>query len=184
MHFLKAAKEMCEAVILATCVLIPKGLAVDKQPCAQPQSVVDPRYSPGQVWSYRTRPGENSSTVTILHVENLPKLGVIIHVRIDDIQLRNCTGGPAPTTIEHAPFTKAAIDKSVIRELKTISPIPEFDEGDADWLAHCGGVYTITLAEMLDVDDVTFNAQFGCPTKSSSIVAPPGKSILGSFARR
>jgi hypothetical protein len=114
------------------------------------------------VWSYKARPGERSSTVTILRVETVPERGVIVHVRIDGVQFKNCKGGPAPTTIEHAPFSKIALDSSVIRKLRTVPELPEFEAGHKDWLAHCGGVYTITVAEMVDADDATFNAGLGC----------------------
>jgi hypothetical protein len=116
------------------------------------------------VWSYKTRPSEGLSTVTILRVETSPKVGVIVHVRIDGVQFKNCKGGPAPTTIDHAPFTKIAMDKSVSRQLRTVSELPEFEAGYKDWLAHCGGVYTVSVAEMVDVNDATFNAGLGCKT--------------------
>jgi hypothetical protein len=116
------------------------------------------------VWSYKARPNEGSSTVTILRIETLPNVGVIVHVRIDGVQFKNCKGGPAPTTIDHAPFTKIAMDKSVSRQLRTVPKLPEFEAGYEDWLAHCGGVYTVTVAEMVDADDATFNAGLGCKT--------------------
>jgi hypothetical protein len=69
-------------------------LATEKGPCAVPQATTDAKYSAGQIWGYKTRPGESDSTVTILRVETLPKIGEIVHLRIDEIRLRNCSGGP------------------------------------------------------------------------------------------
>jgi hypothetical protein len=163
MAIVSSLRLACGAALIAGFVLARHAVATDRHNCAEPQSVVDPKYSPGQVWSYKTRPGESSSTVTILRVENLPKVGVIVHVRIDGVRFKNCTGGPAPTSVEHAPFTKASIDESVIRELRATSRLPEFEAGYKDWLAHCGGVYTITLADMVEADDATFNAGPGLP---------------------
>jgi hypothetical protein len=162
MYILFSLQGLCRALLLGSLVLAQQGVPTDKQTCAEPQTVADPTYRPGQVWSYKARPGESSSTVTILRVETLPTVGVIVHVRIDGVRFKNCTGGPAPTTVQHAPFTKAAIDKSVTRRLKTTPKLPEFEAGYKDWLAHCGGVYSITLAEMVDADDTTFNAGLGC----------------------
>jgi hypothetical protein len=162
MYILNSLQGVCRAVLFGGLVLIQLGAAADKRKCAEPQTLADSKYSPGQVWSYKARPGESSSTVTILRIETLPKVGVIIHVRIDGVHFKNCTGGPAPTTVQHAPFTKAAIDLSITRQLRTTSEIPEFETAYKDWLEHCGGVYTITLAEMVDVDDNTFNAGLGC----------------------
>lgn len=162
MYVLNPAQRMYRTIFFGIFLLTQQGVAVDKQKCAEPHAIVDSKYSPGQVWSYKTRLSESLSTITILRVETLPKVGIIIHVRVDGVQFKNCTGGPAPNTIQHAPFTKAAIDKSVIRQLRTTSEIPEFGEGYKNWLAHCGGVYTVTVAEMVDVDDTTFNAGLGC----------------------
>jgi hypothetical protein len=152
----------CLAVLLGGVVLLQQGGEVDKRKCAEPQAVADTTYRPGQVWSYKTRPGEGSSTITVLRVESLPTLGVIVHIRIDGFQFKNCSGGPAPTTVQHAPFSKAAIDKSVTRLLRSFSELPAYQAGYEDWLAHCGGVYTISIAEMIDADDATFNTANGC----------------------
>jgi len=157
-------RKMFSAVLLGGFALGHQSVAADTKKCAAPELEVDSTYSPGQVWSYKARPGEGSSTVTILRVETLPKVGVIIHVRIDGVHFKNCKGGPAPTSIEHAPFTRVAIDRSVLRPLKTVPKLPKFEVGYGDWLAHCGGVYTVTVAEMIDADDNTFNAGLGCQT--------------------
>ena len=130
--------------------------------CAVPTSVKDEKYIPGQVWSYKAREGEEHSILTILRVESTPKLGVIIHVRIDGIQFKNCTGGPAPQHLGHAPFNKDAIDKSVIKLLRTEAVLPDYADGYQDWLSHCGGVYTISVAKMIDLDEATFSSALGC----------------------
>jgi hypothetical protein len=139
-------------------------MAADEPKCAQPQVVVDSIYKPGQVWSYKSRPGEGSSTITILRVESTPKLGVIVHVRIEGFQFQDCAGGPGPTTMEHAPFAKPAIEKSVLRLLRTETKVPIFKDGYDDWLSHCGGVYTVSVAEMLTVTNEAFKSGSGCHT--------------------
>jgi hypothetical protein len=155
-------QSTCLAILLGGIVLPQQSAEVNKPKCSEPQTVTDTTYSPGQVWSYKTRPGEGSSTITVLRVESLPVVGVVVHIRIDGFQLKNCSGGPAPTTIQHAPFSKTAIDKSVTRLLKSSSNLPDYQAGYEDWLRHCGGVYTISIAEMIDADDATFNAGIGC----------------------
>jgi len=52
----------------------------DKRPCPEPQEVTDSKFHIGQVWKYKTRPNEEQSTLTILRIESLPKLGVIVHI--------------------------------------------------------------------------------------------------------
>jgi hypothetical protein len=118
------------------------------------------------VWAYHTRRGEEGATITILKIENLPKVGEIVHVRLDGIHLHNCSGGTEPNQIQHAPFTREAIDRSVTKLLKT-GDVPEFQAGYSNWLDHCGGVYTITVAAVVDVDEQTFNNGQPCPAASS-----------------
>jgi hypothetical protein len=162
MSILESVLALSKAVLIGA-ILVPQQSSVGgKKECAESQTVTDSTYRAGQVWSYKTRPNEKSSTLTILRVETTPKVGVIIHVHVDKVQFSNCTGGPAPTSIDHAPFTKAAIDKSVIRQIRETSELPAFEAGYRDWLAHCGGVYTISVAEMIGVNDTTFNAGLGC----------------------
>jgi hypothetical protein len=128
--------------------------------CTAPRPAQDNKFHPGQVWQYKTRPGEENSFVTILKVESLPK-GIIIHVRIDKVRLKNCAGGPEPETIEHMPFAREAIENSVTKLLKEDSKIPDF-QGYDDWRNACGGVYTISIAGAVKVDETTFNQNLGC----------------------
>jgi hypothetical protein len=136
------------------------------QHCATPQSATDARFKPGQVWGYETRIGEDASTATILRIETLPKLGEIVHVRIDGVHFRNCAGGNAPNEIAHAPFSREAIEKSVTTLRSQLHKIPDYKQGYEDWSAHCGGIYTVGIAEMLNVTDRTFNANLGCEAPS------------------
>jgi hypothetical protein len=159
---LASLQNTFSAAVLGLLLLSQPAQTVGEKECAAPQPEVDSTYRPGQVWSYNARPAEAASTVTILRVERTPKLGVIVHIRVDGVKFKNCTGGPSPSEIDHAPFTKAAMDKSVSRKLRTDAKLPDFAAGYDDWLAHCGGVYTLSIAEMVAVNDATFNAGLGC----------------------
>jgi len=150
-------------LLLSVLLLLAPAAALGPRTCDAPVVITDAKFIPGQVWSFQSRPGEGASTVTILRVESLPKVGVVIHIRIDGIQFKNCTGGPSPTSIQHAPFTKAALDQSVTHLIRSVN-VPQYEAGYRSWLAHCGGVYTISVAAMVDADDATFNAGLGCPS--------------------
>jgi len=139
----------------------PAAFLQSSKPCPVTSPATDQKFAAGQVWSFRSREFEPDATVTILRIKSLPKIGEIIHVRVDGIRLRNCTGGPAPTSIEHAPFTRDAIERSAGR-LRRNGAVPAFDDGYTNWKEHCGGVYTITVGEMVAADEYTFNSQFGC----------------------
>ena len=147
-------------ILLAWLLQLP--ISVAQSSCVRPELVSDSKFAPGQVWSYKTRPGEEGSTITILRIEETPKLGTIVHVRIDGIHFSNCTGGPSPSLIQHAPISRAALEASVIAKLTSVPRVPDYAAGYQDWLVHCGGVYTIPVDRVIAADDVTFNAGLGC----------------------
>ncbi len=150
------------AVLLPTLSLFHALTAQEKpRPCPTPEDAKDSKFSPGQVWEYKTRQNEENSTLTILKVESLPKVGTIVHVRVDKIRLRNCTGGPEPNKFEHMPFTRDAIERSVTHMAKQGS-VPEFREGYDEWRKACGGVYTITVAEAVKASEEVFRKNLGC----------------------
>ncbi|MGA7155924.1 MAG: hypothetical protein WBY53_03710 [Acidobacteriaceae bacterium] len=154
------AAVMCFIVLVA---ISPGGFSQNNRPCPVATPVSDAKFAPGQVWSFRSRDFEPDATVTILKIESLPKIGEIVHVKIDGIRLRNCSGGPEPTSIEHAPFTRDAIERSAIKLLRT-GAVPAFEDGYNYWKDHCGGVYTIPVSEMVIVDEKTFKSNSGCST--------------------
>jgi hypothetical protein len=136
--------------------------------CTPPKPVKDAKFRPGQVWKYKTRPGEDNSFLTVLKIEGLPKVGTIVHVRVDNIRLRNCTGGPEPDNFQHMPFTRDAIERSVTTLQNEDAVVPDFQAGYDEWRAACGGVYTISVAEAVRVGEITFTSNLGC--------GPPGSS--------
>jgi hypothetical protein len=145
-------------LLLAGAIICP---AKDKN-CATPESAKDPKFHPGQVWQYKTRRGEETSYLTILKIESLPKIGMIIHIRVDKIRLRSCTGGPEPDKFEHMPFTRDAIELSVTKVMKETSEIPDYKDGYNEWRNACGGVYTISVAQAVEVAEAGFRKGLGC----------------------
>ena len=143
-----------------------RGAVPGSAPCPEPAASSDPKFAPGQVWTYHSRETEPNATLTLLKVETLPKIGVIVHIRLDGIRLHNCSGGPEPTEIGHAPFTRDALDRSVVTLIRT-GDVPPFQEGYSRWRHDCGGVYTITVAEMVAVDEQTFNTGMSCRSKTA-----------------
>jgi hypothetical protein len=111
------------------------------RPCIASTGAKDSKFLPGQVWQYKTRPDEESSTVTILKVESVPKLGTILHVRVENIRLKNCAGGTEPEKFEHMPFAREAIERSVTKLVKE-GDDPDFQSGYDEWRKACGGVDT------------------------------------------
>jgi hypothetical protein len=92
----------------------------------------------------KVRCNEPASTLTILRIESLPKVGTIIHIRVEKIRLRNCTGEPEPDKFNHRPFAREALERSTTKLVKD-RDVPVFNSGYDQWPNDCGGVYTITV---------------------------------------
>jgi hypothetical protein len=110
-------------------------------------------FTPGQVWSYHTRPGEEESRLTICRIDNEPA-GAIVHVYLDGVRLRN-PGAPTgeTTAVSHMPFALASVRDSVRELLASDAPLPDFEDGYRHWREAFdqgkGGFWTKSVAEVL-----------------------------------
>lgn len=117
---------------------------------------------PGQVWTYRTRLGEEASRVTILLVEPHEKLGQIVHIRIDGLAVKSphSPSGLAEV-IGHMPYDAATLATSLIEVVGTRDPLPDFADGYRQWReafdAGKGGVWTLPLADCVAVMEQAMN---------------------------
>jgi len=110
------------------------------------------KYHAGETWNYKTRPGEQGSILTVLRVESAPKLGVIVHVSLTGLKIRN---GHSPSgfsgEIGHMPFSEEAIDRSVTTRIGTANALPDFEDGYREWRTGFekgkAGSFSITVAE-------------------------------------
>jgi hypothetical protein len=131
----------------------------------QPATLVDTTDSPykvGQVWSYRTRPQEPRATLTVVKVESHPKLGTIVHISLQGLQMKNPrVPGGRSDTVSHLPFAVSALDKSIVKLLHENAPLPEFQGGYKEWRsafdAGNAGIFTITVAESVDFVETAMN---------------------------
>jgi len=146
-------------LFIATISLLLSGHLVlaQKKPCpALEANISDSKFKPGQVWTYSNRPGESASTFTILQIDRGEKLGVIVHIRVDGLRAHNPSGDLVPS-VEHMPFTRDAVLLSVVRLVRIESSVPNL-EGYERWRSDCGGVYTISIADAVDVMEKTLNS--------------------------
>ena len=107
----------------------------------------------GQVWTYKTRAGEEGSRLTVLKTESHPKLGLIVHVAVNGVRIKNPDApGGVSSTIGHLPYQEAALRAGLVGVVGHESAAPNlegyktwkeaFDQGKA-------GIWTITLAEAI-----------------------------------
>jgi hypothetical protein len=135
-------------------------LALNSTGCKHRESAVltdisDAKYHVGEQWTYRTRLGEERSTLTIGKVEASPKLGVIVHISLAGLRIKNSHASKGfSDTIAHMPFAEAALDKSVTALMTTAAVPPTFADGYGEWRRAFddgkAGVFTITVSEGVD----------------------------------
>lgn len=106
-------------------------------------------YAEGQIWHYRTRPGEEGSVVAIRRVGTVPEapgLGPVYHVSLIGVKLGDRFG----TMLPHLPVSRATLDSSLTVRAKGGFELPPFEEGIEEWRSAKGGVFTVGLAEIVD----------------------------------
>lgn len=114
------------------------------------------RFAEGQVWEYRTRPADAGSLVRIQRIEPMPgdpQRRPIYHVAIIGVHLSRPGMDPV---LPHLPVSRATLEASVTRLSSVTAGFPtpaDTDAGIAEWRANEGGVFTITLADIVGVVD-------------------------------
>lgn len=129
-------------------------------PAVQAQALQAPeRYEAGQIWEYRTRPEDTGSLLRIQAIEEpgvAGDLGVVYHISIVGVRF---TRGDLAPEIGHLPVSRETLDASVTRLSSATPPFPDATPGIAEWRAAQGGVYTISLAEIVGLADEMLGAQ-------------------------
>lgn len=113
------------------------------------------KFKAGQIWKYNNRPGEDSSTLTILKIEKYEKGDTIIHIRVDGIKLYNPNVENGYSDfIGHLPFSEKTISTSVTELVGQTNNLPDFSEGynqwKVAWESGKGGYWTIDLKEAIE----------------------------------
>lgn len=113
-------------------------------------------YEEGQVWTYHTRSGDESSLLQINRIDTHERLGSIFHVSILSVRLPpHGTAEPFTTDLPHCPVSRETLDKSVI----ALSPVPRraisFQQGYRQWKgafdAGKAGIFTLSIAEIVSI---------------------------------
>ena len=148
-------------LLLCICLLIATTVFGGTQDTML-KDTTESRYKVGQKWSYKTRPKEKESYFIVVKVENHPKLGNIIHIAVRDLKMKNpLSPDGISDKVNHMPFAEEAINKSAVKILKEKVDLPDYEEGYNMWReafdAGRAGIYTITLAEAVDVMEASLN---------------------------
>ena len=133
--------------------------------CNEPKSTKDfqdDKFKVGQIWKYNTRHGEENSTLTILKVEKYDSIGIVIHIRIDGLKLKN-TREPEEfyNDIQHLPFSRKAIFTSVKTLVSEDNKLPDYNDGYNNWKESFdkkkAGVFSIAVCDAIKYVEETMN---------------------------
>lgn len=118
----------------------------------------------GQLWSYRTRPGEEDSRVYIARVDRDFGSKAIYHLYIDGLKLKNpMLEGGVQDHLVHVPVSKEALEASVISLIQSDVTPPDISEGYVIWreafLNGQAGVFTISLQQIVQYIEDQFAKQ-------------------------
>ena len=119
-------------------------------------------FSEGQVWSYKTRAGEEASTFLINKIEFHPKLGSIYHVSVSGVKIKNPRTPTGITSeLPHFPVSKETLNKSITKLAGKSKINPEYQQGYQEWKSAFdkgdAGIFTIPVAEIVGVVEKAIN---------------------------
>jgi hypothetical protein len=145
--------------VLAFATLLPQSTV--SNPCNNyTQNIWDPRFTPGQKWQYRSRSVDKGSTLTITKIDNVPGIGVVVHIVVDHITFRYppeiLHGGVFEETLSLA-MRRDSIDASVIKMLGIVEISTNDDY--KKWQANCRALtYSTTVADTVKILQDEFQA--------------------------
>jgi hypothetical protein len=103
------------------------------------QNVWDPRFTPGQRWSYHPRPVDEGSTLIITKIDQVPGIGLVVQVDVSNVDYMDI---PMRYKInirtEHIAIRRDSLNASVL-QMVGIRQLP-YDSGFyAKWQSDCVG---------------------------------------------
>ena len=123
------------------------------------------QYKAGQVWAYKTRTKEAGSLLKIQRIgPSNNGSETVYHISLIGLKI----GSQSPqTALPHLPVSQKTLDNSVTTLQRTSAAFPAPDEGIEIWQEDQGGIFTIPVAEILDVIEQSLSSQNNAPIPSA-----------------
>jgi hypothetical protein len=115
------------------------------------RNVWDPKFTPGQRWSYRSRPVDAGSTLIITKIDDVPGIGVVVHIDVDNVDFFDLPPTPRGnnTGSQHIAIKRDSLDASVLEVLGIIA-LSNDSSSYLRWHMNCIGLtYSTTVADTL-----------------------------------
>jgi hypothetical protein len=117
------------------------------------QGVLAREFSAGQVWAYKSRPGEEESRLLINKVDVSPVLGPIFHISITGLRVKHRDPAQITTDLPHLAVSIRTLQASCTKLVGESAPDARFLEGYAQWKQVFeqgkAGVWTAPLAAIV-----------------------------------
>lgn len=137
-------------VLLATACSTTSTRTVVTQPMPPcgPEAVFS-TFELGSVWSYETRPGEESSTFTVRCIEEASSGGRTVHIEVGGVA--TAADGSAGH-VGHVAVAEDALSAVIVERVGADDgpASPGFLDGYVAWRQADGEVWTVPLADVLD----------------------------------
>lgn len=118
---------------------------------------VTTKYTVGQEWNYKTRKGEENSTLKILKIEEYPETGKVIHISVNRLRMKNPASPEGfAQTLSHIPISEEALNKSITKVQNETKKMPDSTEMDgySYWKKEFNngnaGIFTIPVSEIVN----------------------------------
>jgi len=115
----------------------------------------------GELWAYRTRPGEEASTVLINRIDADATLGQIFHISLTAVKIKNArASGGTTSTVAHLPVSQETLDKSLTKRIGTAPINADYLDGYGQWRRAFdqgeAGIFSIDVAEIVSFLEAAF----------------------------
>ena len=145
-NLLRLAIQLCFVLLIATLVGCSQG---EKKTMFTDTDKSE--FKVGQQWNYKTRPGEESSTLVVLKVVTAPGWSNIVHVGVTGLKLKTPNG--ITDNLPHVPIDETSVKNSVTTKVTDSGKLTDFQEGYKLWNEAAssgkGGVFTLSVAEVV-----------------------------------
>jgi len=112
---------------------------------------------PGQEWSYESRAQDVLSTVIVGQIEDHPDLGIVVHCIVRNVHLAgdDLAAEASLNQLSHIPITETAFRDSINKVVAEGIDWSEMKEGVRVWREADGGVFSVSLKEIVQIVDET-----------------------------
>lgn len=86
-----------------------------------------------EMWSYKTRCGEEGSEILINDISETEKYGKVYHISVFNVKMTNGVSTGRVKILPHLAVSKKSLDSSLIKLTATRYPYPDFIKGYLKW---------------------------------------------------